>query len=111
MSCMSNQPTFEVATTTIEPGTQVNVAGESKPLYRGKLKIGQNFIQLAAESGFKIEKKVAIINIVPSIDTPVCEVQSHILGESKRIDPRIERLTISRDLPMAQQRFAKEVIK
>jgi thiol peroxidase len=52
---------------------------------------------------------VLFLSIVPSLDTPVCEAQTHYLGEEgKRMPPAIKRITISRDIPFAQKRFAKE---
>jgi thiol peroxidase len=57
---------------------------------------------------FKADGKVKLVSIVPSIDTKVCEQQTHILGESDAINPKVQRITISRDLPMAQKRFASE---
>ncbi len=52
---------------------------------------------------------VLFLSIVPSLDTPVCEGQTHYLGEEgKRMPPAIKRITISRDTPFAQTRFAKE---
>jgi len=56
----------------------------------------------------QIEPKITVINIVPSIDTKVCEIQSHHLGENLLLRKDIQRLSISRDLPMAQNRFAKD---
>jgi len=51
--------------------------------------------------------KVAILSIVPSIDTAVCEKQTHILSEENGgLDAHL--ITVSRDLPFAQKRFAKE---
>jgi len=99
---------FDVSKDSIVAGTSVKVGGKVTPLYKGKLKVGQDFVRLAKKSGFEIERGVSIVNIVPSVDTAVCEEQSHILGESKNINPIIKRITISRDLPMAQSRFAKE---
>ncbi len=61
-------------------------------------------IDLSQEKG-----KVLFLSIVPSLDTPVCEEQTHVLGEgagSLRGDIRL--ITISRDTPFAQKRFAKE---
>ncbi len=51
--------------------------------------------------------EVLILSIVPSLDTKVCERQTHLLGEAK-LPAGIRRITISRDLPFAQQRFADE---
>ncbi len=53
--------------------------------------------------------KVKIINIVPSVDTKTCEEQTHQLSEkSDGLDKQVELITVSMDLPFAQQRFAKE---
>lgn len=53
--------------------------------------------------------KVRIISVVPSIDTTVCEQQTHHLSEkSKGLDKMVELITISIDTPFAQKRFAKE---
>jgi thiol peroxidase len=52
---------------------------------------------------------IVLLSIVPSIDTAVCEAQTHFLGEEgNRLPPQIKRITISRDTPFAQKRFAKE---
>ncbi len=53
--------------------------------------------------------QVTIISIVPSIDTKVCEKQTHILSEENGgLDSTVRLVTISRDLPFAQKRFAVE---
>jgi thiol peroxidase len=53
--------------------------------------------------------KVRILNIVPSLDTAVCEQQTHHLSEKNSgLDKTIELITISVDTPFAQGRFAKE---
>ncbi len=52
--------------------------------------------------------KVTILSVVPSIDTGVCERQTHLLGE-KEVSAGIDRITVSRDLPFAQKRFREEV--
>jgi len=53
--------------------------------------------------------KVLFLSIVPSIDTKVCETQTHFLGEEgDRMSQEVERITISRDTPFAQKRFAEE---
>ena len=52
--------------------------------------------------------KVRIISVVPSLDTPTCDAQTHELSEK---DPalanNIEMVTISMDLPFAQSRWAR----
>ncbi len=53
--------------------------------------------------------KIFLISVVPSIDTRVCEAQTHYLGEEgDRLPASVERITISRDTPFAQMRFARE---
>ena len=61
-------------------------------------------VDLSQEKG-----KVLFLSIVPSIDTKVCEEQTHYLGEEgNKLPDDIRRITISRDTPFAQKRFAKE---
>ena len=63
-----------------------------------------NMIDLQSLKG-----KVTILSIVPSLDTPTCDKQTHILSEeNKGLDKTANLITISRDLPFAQKRFAKE---
>ena len=53
--------------------------------------------------------KVRIISVVPSLDTKVCEQQTHYLSEkNKGLDKMVELITISIDTPFAQKRFAEE---
>jgi thiol peroxidase len=98
------QAKFQVSKDTVEPGSAVTIRGQSIKLYKGSLKVGDN---LSKKSPL-IEPKdmVTIISVVPSIDTPVCELQTHQLGETP-IPEGVKLVTVSRDLPMAQQRFAK----
>lgn len=61
-------------------------------------------VDIATGSG-----KVRIISVVPSVDTPTCEAQTHQLSEKDRkLAEKVDMVTISMDLPFAQQRFAKE---
>jgi thiol peroxidase len=61
-------------------------------------------VDLSGERG-----SVLFLSIVPSLDTPVCEEQTHYLGEKgSRLPNSIKRIVISRDTPFAQKRFAKE---
>jgi thiol peroxidase len=53
--------------------------------------------------------KVRIISVVPSLDTKVCEQQTHYLSEkNKGLDKMVELITVSIDTPFAQKRFAGE---
>lgn len=63
-----------------------------------------SLVNIAEGSG-----KVRIISIVPSLDTKVCEQQTHYLSEKNGgLDRQIELVTVSVDTPFAQKRFAKE---
>ena len=53
--------------------------------------------------------KVRIISVVPSLDTKVCEQQTHYLSEkNKGLDKMVELISVSIDTPFAQKRFAEE---
>lgn len=53
--------------------------------------------------------KVRIISVVPSLDTKVCEQQTHYLSEKNNgLDKMVELVTVSVDTPFAQKRFAEE---
>ena len=46
---------------------------------------------------------------MPSLDSKVCESQTHYLGEQgAKLPQDVVRVVISRDLPFAQKRFAEE---
>jgi len=53
--------------------------------------------------------KVRIVSLVPSLDTKVCEQQTHYLSERNRgLDREVQLITVSVDTPFAQKRFAEE---
>lgn len=61
-------------------------------------------VSLAAGKG-----KVRIVSIVPSLDTKVCEQQTHYLSEKNaNLDRDVQLITVSVDTPFAQKRFAEE---
>ncbi len=50
--------------------------------------------------------KIKLISVVPSLDTPVCELQTMRFNqEAEQFPPQVVVLTISMDLPFAQTRF------
>jgi len=84
-------------------GTPISLG---KPLPSVKLVDPENLkeVDLSLKKG-----SVLFLSIVPSIDTRVCEAQTHYLGEEGDTLPSgIQRITISRDTPFAQKRFARE---
>ncbi len=103
------------------------VAGEGNNiLFQGKpmalsgmgIKVGDNLrdvklvqtdLSMVNINETKGKGKVRIISIVPSLDTKVCEQQTHYLSEkNKGLDRMVELITISIDTPFAQKRFAEE---
>lgn len=105
-------------TTFSHAGTNAKVSLHGKPLtltgtplQEGKtlpaVAIPNSKLQMIDLQSFK--GKVTIISIVPSIDTKVCEKQTHILSEENGgLDKTVRLVTVSRDLPFAQKRFAEE---
>jgi thiol peroxidase len=53
-----------------------------------------------------IQGKVAIISSVPSLDTPICNIETRWFNEeAAKLGPDVAILTISMDLPFAQKRW------
>ena len=58
-----------------------------------------------------LKGKLVVLSVVPSIDTRVCETQTHKVSDAiDKMPAGTEVLTISRDLPFAQTRFAEEAV-
>ncbi len=73
------------------------------------VKLAQTDLSLINIVDTKGKGKVRIISVVPSLDTKVCEQQTHHLSEkSKGLDRMVELITVSIDTPFAQKRFAEE---
>ncbi len=117
VGCASVKPKIPVDRGSVEPGgtvargdTRLKLLGTSiavgSPLPSVKLVDAMTMkeVDLSQEGG-----KVLLLSIVPSLDTPVCEEQTHTLGEgAANLPGEIRLITISRDTPFAQKRFAKE---
>ncbi len=96
-------------------GTPLTLAGEA-------VKVGQpapDFTVHYFDGGLKTIKlsdlkgKPAFISVVPSLDTPVCQVQTKKFNEQlAALGDRINAVTVSLDLPFAMNRFCgAETIK
>jgi len=73
------------------------------------VKLAQIDLSMIPVNDTKGKGKVRIISIVPSLDTKVCEQQTHYLSEKNMgLDRMVELITISIDTPFAQKRFAEE---
>ena len=50
--------------------------------------------------------KVVILASVPSLDTPVCDIETRFFNEeAAKLGPQVQILTVSLDLPFAQKRW------
>ena len=115
--CATTQPKIPMDMASATPGEQVNFRGKPLKLLGSPVTLGKplpsvdlvdamtmNSVDLSKEKG-----SVLFLSIVPSLDTPVCEEQTHYLGERGNMLPKsVKRIVISRDTPFAQKRFAKE---
>ena len=91
----------------------VTIKGDPLTLIGSKVEVGQQApdfevlngelspVKLSAFAG-----KICIISSVPSLDTPVCDVQTRRFNEeAKKLRDDVLILTISMDLPFAQKRW------
>jgi thiol peroxidase len=61
---------------------------------------------LAAVSFSSYRQKVCVISSVPSLDTPVCDLETKVFNEkASQLGADVAVLTISMDLPFAQKRW------
>jgi len=115
--CVALRAKIPVESRSSQPGTTVSRGGAPVNLLGTAVAVGQPIpsvklvdaaalkdVDLAQEKG-----SLVFLSLVPSLDTPVCEEQTHYLGEEgEKLPKEIRRITISRDTPFAQKRFAKE---
>jgi thioredoxin-dependent peroxiredoxin len=85
--------------TLLGPTLDVGDAAPDVTVVDGKLEP----VKLAALKG-----KIVVLSVVPSIDTHVCETQTHKVDAMIDQMPGTEVFTVSRDLPFAQTRFSEE---
>jgi thiol peroxidase len=108
---------MKTTTQSVDPGTSVTLQGKPFRLLGEPLKVGKSLpsveltdamtmkpVDLSKERG-----SILLLSVVVSTDTPVCEEQTHYLGEQgSKLPASVRRIVISRDTPFAQKRFAKE---
>ena len=114
--CATSGPPPVIDTGSSEPGGSVNRKGNPTNVLGNAISVGHPLpsVELVDSSMKHVDLskkkgKVLLLSIVPSIDTKVCEEQTHYLGkEGDKLSSNIERITISRDTPFAHRRFAEE---
>ncbi len=116
-ACAATQPKIPVDRASVKPGTQVTFKGKPVQLLGSPIAVGKPLPAVELTDAMTMDQvdlskqggSVLLLSIVPSLDTPVCEAQTHYLGEkSDRVPKSVKRIVISRDTPFAQRRFAKE---
>jgi len=113
--CAAALPPIPVDHRSVEPGSRVTRGGATElPLLGEAISVGGHLpsVQLVDTTMKGVDLstlrgEVLLVSIVPSLDTRVCERQTHLLGEAL-VPAGIRKVTVSRDLPFAQQRFADE---
>jgi thiol peroxidase len=117
LACATTKPDIPFDKGTVQPGSQVEFKGKPLKLVGEPIAVGKPLpsvglmdtltmkeVDLSKERG-----SVLFLSIVPSLDTPVCEAQTHYLGEEgSKLPSKVRRIVISRDTPFAQKRFSSE---
>mgnify|MGYP003573257657 CR=1 FL=1 len=115
--CTAKQTPLPIDSASAVPGTEVTRKGDTLALIGTGIEVGQPLPDTSLVDAATMETvnlndyrgTVLLLSLVPSIDTKVCEAQTHYLGEQGDALPKaVKRITISRDTPFAQVRFAEE---
>jgi thiol peroxidase len=116
-ACNGQQASVPVDSKSAVPGTEVSRQGEKLALTGTGIEVGKKLpetglVDAATMKAINLNEyrgSVLFLSIVPSLDTKVCELQTHYLGEKgDKLPAAVKRITISRDTPFAQARFARE---
>jgi len=112
-ACATPLPPIPVDSRSVEPGSSVMRGSDTLQLLGTPLKVGDPLPSvtlfnrnLQAVDLSRLRGDVLLISVVPSLDTQVCERQTNMLAQEIKLPAEIKRITISRDLPFAQNRFA-----
>ncbi len=91
----------------------VTINGDPLTLVGKKVKVGDKAPDFAALDNdlspvefSSFRGKICVISVVPSLDTPVCDIQTRRFNEEAgKLGSDVVILTISMDLPFAQKRW------
>ena len=99
-----------MTTRKVEFGTlELTVLGDKLKIGDKAMDFNATNIDLSDYNFYKDAKFPVILSVVPSLDTSVCELQTFLLEKAnKENDYKFNIITISNDLPFAQERFIKE---
>ena len=118
VACAStSEVKMKMTSQSVDPGTGVTLQGKPLRLIGEPLKVEKplpsvELIDAMTMKSVDLSKErgsILLLSVVLSIDTPVCEEQTHYLSEKGGgLPASVRRIVISRDTPFAQKRFAKE---
>jgi thiol peroxidase len=117
LSASGADQAMTVAKGSVAPGdgSSVTLRGNAMPLAGTPVRVGEPLPtatlvggNLAPVNIADAKGKIRIINVVPSLDTPTCDAQTHELAEKDpALAQNVEMVTVSMDLPFAQARWAR----
>ncbi len=97
-----------------ERSAAVTMRGNPMTLIGPELKVGDKAPDtMLLDGGLKETSilspgKVQIVSVVPSLDTPVCDIQTKRFNEdAAKLPDDVEIVTVSADLPFAQARYTQ----
>ena len=91
--CATTQSKIPMDMASAQPGDRVMFQGKPVKLFGPPISIGKplpsvDLVDAMTMSSVDLSKKrgsVLLLSIVPSLDTPVCDAQTHYLGEREMI--------------------------
>ena len=89
LGCGQTRPDIPVDEGTVEPGSTVARKGKPFKLLGTPIAVGDTLPSVQLRDATNMEKvdlstmrgSILFLSIVPSLDTPVCDAQTHYLGE------------------------------
>ncbi len=117
-ACAASYANIAVEKGSVAPGSAVAREGMSLKLLGKPIVIGGKLPSVELVDAMTMQRvnlskdmkgSILFVSVVPSLDTAVCEAQTHYLYDNgDKLPPQVKKITISRDTPFAQKRFANE---
>ncbi len=116
-ACSGTDQGIEFNKGSVAPGSAVTRKGVTLKLLGNPVKLGQPFPDIELTDAVHSNRitladfkgKVVLLSIVPSLNTRVCEAQTHYLGrQGDVLPPEVVRITVSRDSLDIMSRFSLE---
>jgi thioredoxin-dependent peroxiredoxin len=117
-ACAASYANIPVEKGSVAPGSAVAREGMGLNLLGKPITIGSKLPSVYLVDAMTMQRvdlskdmkgDILFLSIVPSLDTAVCEAQTHYLNDNgDKLPPQVKKIVISRDTPFAQKRFAQE---